>query len=51
MDLMCLTYFLYGIFGIHTSIKYRRGYGALDMFFISHLFLLEWCSCDSRYWT
>lgn len=51
MDLMCLTYLLYGIFGIHTSIKYSRGHGALDMFFISHLFLLEWCGCDSCHWT
>lgn len=48
IDFMCMMYFLHGIFGIHTSVKYRNGYGALDILvFISCLVLLQCCSCDS----
>lgn len=47
-DLKCMMYFLYGIFGIHISIKCRHGYGALGVLrFISNLFLLKCRSCDS----
>lgn len=48
IDFMCLTYFLYVTFGIPTGIKYRRGYGAVGMVFISDLSLLKWCGCDSH---
>jgi len=40
IDLTCIMYFLYGIFGIHISIKYRNGYGALGILF---LFLIWFC--------
>lgn len=39
IDFKCMMYFLYGIFGIHISVKYRSGYGALGILgFISDLF-------------
>lgn len=39
IDSNCMMYFLYGIFGIHISVKLRSGYGALGILgFISDLF-------------
>lgn len=31
VDFQCAMYFVYGIFGIHVSLKCRNGYGVLGI--------------------